>query len=94
MKVAILETGYPPGNLADDFGNYPQMFADMLGNGFEIESFDVQAGKLPDAAEYHACLITGSPAGSMTPFRGSSLFSNSSARRIRRKWSASASGIR
>jgi GMP synthase-like glutamine amidotransferase len=67
MKVAILETGYPPGNLADDFGNYPQMFADMLGNGFEIESFDVQAGKLPDAAEYHACLITGSPAGVYDP---------------------------
>lgn len=67
MKVAILETGYPPGNLADEFGDYPQMFADLLGNGFEIESFDVQAGKLPDAVEYHAYLITGSPAGVYDP---------------------------
>ena len=27
MKVAILETGRPPGNLADAFGDYPAMFA-------------------------------------------------------------------
>jgi GMP synthase-like glutamine amidotransferase len=63
MKVAILETGRPPGNLADEFGDYPAMFANLLGEGFEIESFNVQAGKLPDPAGHHAYLITGSPAG-------------------------------
>src|SRR6185503_13166247 len=30
-ELGILETGYPPGNLADEFGNYPQMFEQLLG---------------------------------------------------------------
>jgi GMP synthase-like glutamine amidotransferase len=67
MKVAVLETGYPPGNLADEFGDYPKMFAHLLGPGFEIDSFDVQAGELPEAAGHHAYLITGSPAGVYDP---------------------------
>jgi GMP synthase-like glutamine amidotransferase len=67
MKVAILETGRPPGDLAQKFGDYPRMFADLLGTGFDIESFDVQAGELPEAAAYGAYLITGSPAGVYDP---------------------------
>ena len=63
MKLAILETGYPPGDLADRFGSYPAMFAALLGDGFEIETFDVQAGELPDPNAHDAVLITGSPAG-------------------------------
>jgi GMP synthase-like glutamine amidotransferase len=63
MKLAILETGRPPGDLADGFGDYPSMFARLLGHGFEIETFDVQAGKLPDPGDHDAVLITGSPAG-------------------------------
>jgi GMP synthase-like glutamine amidotransferase len=67
MKVAILETGRPPGKLADQFGDYPAMFARLLGAGFEIESFDVQAGELPDTDAHAAYLITGSPAGVYDP---------------------------
>ena len=67
MKIAILETGRPPGNLTDEFGDYPAMFAQMLGDGFEIESFDVQSGQLPDPVAHHAYLITGSPAGVYDP---------------------------
>jgi GMP synthase-like glutamine amidotransferase len=67
MKLAILETGHPPGDLESRFGSYPAMFADMLGPGFEIESFDVGAGKLPSPAAHHAYLITGSPAGVYDP---------------------------
>ena len=63
MKLAILETGYPPGDLAHRFGSYPAMFAALLGDGFEIETFDVQAGELPDPNAHDAVLITGSPAG-------------------------------
>ena len=64
MKLAILETGRPPGDLAKRFGDYPSMFSRLLGDGFEIESFDVQAGHLPLRANGHdAFLITGSPAG-------------------------------
>ena len=67
MKLAILETGRPPGDLQARFGDYPAMFARLLGRGFEIESFDVQAGQLPDPASHEAVLITGSPAGVYDP---------------------------
>jgi GMP synthase-like glutamine amidotransferase len=63
MKIAILETGYPPGDLASEFGNYPQMFETLLGPEFTSDRFDVQAGELPDANAHEAVLITGSPAG-------------------------------
>jgi GMP synthase-like glutamine amidotransferase len=67
MKLAILETGHPPGDLGSKFGSYPAMFADMLGPQFDVESFDVQAGELPNPAAHHAYLITGSPAGVYDP---------------------------
>lgn len=68
MKLAILETGRPPGDLADRFGDYPSMFTRMLGDGFDIDTFDVAAGALPpDPAGYDAYLITGSPAGVYDP---------------------------
>jgi GMP synthase-like glutamine amidotransferase len=62
MKLAILETGRPPGDLSDWFGDYPAMFGRLLGDEFEVETFDVQAGQLP-AGDHDAVLITGSPAG-------------------------------
>lgn len=68
MKIAILETGYPPAPLAEQFGDYPSMFGRLLGPGFEIERFDVQAGQLPAQPNGHgAYLITGSPAGVYDP---------------------------
>jgi len=63
MKLAILETGRPPGDLADWFGDYPTMFERLLGDGFEVETFDVQEGRFPGQATHDAILITGSPAG-------------------------------
>jgi GMP synthase-like glutamine amidotransferase len=67
MKLAILETGRPPGDLADRFGDYPTMFTRLLGDRFAIESFDVPAGQLPDPSAHDAFLITGSPAGVYEP---------------------------
>lgn len=68
MKLAILETGRPPGDLAERFGDYPAMLRELLGHGFEIETLVVQAGELPtDPAYYDAYLITGSPAGVYDP---------------------------
>ncbi|HJU77675.1 MAG TPA: hypothetical protein VJ597_07095, partial [Sphingomicrobium sp.] len=53
MKLAILETGRPPGDLAQRFGDYPTMLGKLLGEGFAIETLDVQAGELPpDPAQY------------------------------------------
>jgi GMP synthase-like glutamine amidotransferase len=67
MKVAVLETGCPPGSLQQQFGDYPAMFRQLLGAGFEVESFDVQAGDLPDPAAHDVYMITGSPAGVYEP---------------------------
>jgi GMP synthase-like glutamine amidotransferase len=67
VKLAILETGVPPGELATRFGDYPAMFGTLLGDGFEIESFDVQSGRFPEVGAHEACLITGSPAGVYEP---------------------------
>ena len=64
MTLAILETGRPPADLADRFGDYPAMVARMLGPDFDVESFDVQRGELPaEPGGHDAYLITGSPAG-------------------------------
>ena len=67
MKLAILETGVPPEPLADEFGSYPDMFARLLGPGFEIETFDVEKGELPERGAHGAYLVTGSPAGVYDP---------------------------
>ena len=66
MKIGILETGRPPGELAREFGDYPAMFRQMLGDEFEVETFDVEAGELPTRA-HDGYLITGSPAGVYEP---------------------------
>ncbi len=68
MKLTILETGRPPGDLAAQFGTYPEMFDRMLGSQFDIESFDVRNGELPgNTGTGDAFLITGSPAGVYDP---------------------------
>ena len=68
MKLAILETGRPPGDLASRFGDYPAMFARLLGDDLEIATFDVEAGTFPTEPEAcDAYLITGSPAGVYEP---------------------------
>jgi GMP synthase-like glutamine amidotransferase len=67
MKIAALETGVPPAPLADQFGSYPDMFGELLGPGFEIDSFDVTLGRFPARGDYGAYLVTGSPAGVYEP---------------------------
>lgn len=62
-RIAIIETGRPPGDLADRFGDYPTMFRDLLGPDFETQVFDAQAGDLPDPAAFDGVIVTGSPAG-------------------------------
>lgn len=62
-RIAILETGAPPPALAARHGDYPAMFRDLLGEGFDFETFDVQSGQWPDAAGFDAAIITGSAAG-------------------------------
>jgi GMP synthase-like glutamine amidotransferase len=64
MNIGILVTGRPPGDLGERFGDYPDMFATLLGPGFETIAYDAMACDLPERPEAHdAYLITGSPAG-------------------------------
>ena len=68
MKLAILETGTPPGPLVARFGRYPEMFGRLLGGEFPYATYDVAADELPaDPAGHDAYLITGSPAGVYEP---------------------------
>ena len=67
MKLAILETGLPPADLLARFGSYPEMMTRLLGDGFVIETFDAQAGTLPEAGAHDAIIIMGSPAGVYDP---------------------------
>lgn len=63
-RVAILQTGVPPAELVDRFGLYDAMFARLLGDGFATQTFDVQAGALPeDPSAFAGMVITGSSAG-------------------------------
>lgn len=62
-RVAILETGAPPPDLAARYGDYPAMFRALLGAGHDIEVFDAQAEEWPDPAAFDAAIITGSAAG-------------------------------
>lgn len=62
-RIAILKTGGPPSALAERHGDYPAMFRALLGDGYDIEVFDSQAGEWPDPAAFDAAIITGSSAG-------------------------------
>ncbi len=64
MKLAVIETGFPPPELTDRFESYGRMFRDLLGEGFDWSRYDVQAGEWPDRPGAHdAYIITGSAAG-------------------------------
>ncbi len=69
MRLAILETGAPPGDLAGRHGDYPAMFRRLLlREGDAAETFVVADGRLPsDPSAFDACLVTGSSAGVYDP---------------------------
>jgi GMP synthase-like glutamine amidotransferase len=71
MKVTILETGRPPGALAQIYPSYPEMFGALLNRVGESVSWSsiavVDGALLPDPRDAGAVLITGSPAGVYDP---------------------------
>lgn len=62
-RLAIVKTGAPPPALALRHGDYPAMFAALMGGGYAIQTFDAQAGDWPDPQTFDAAIITGSSAG-------------------------------
>lgn len=68
MKIGLLETGAPPGDLAETYGSYSAMFEALLGPEHSYRVYDVQKGELPaDPAENDAYVITGSASGVYDP---------------------------
>ncbi|MCX2780811.1 gamma-glutamyl-gamma-aminobutyrate hydrolase family protein [Microbulbifer thermotolerans] len=67
MKIGVLKTDDVREELVDDFGEYPEMFAQLLRNqdpGLEFVTYEVQRGHYPeDIDEVDAYLITGSKTG-------------------------------
>lgn len=67
MRVAVLQTGAPPSDLAEQFGDYPDMFERLLQMG-PLPRFQVSHGRWPKAVcDFDAYLLTGSPAGVYDP---------------------------
>lgn len=63
-RIGILQTGLPPASLRSRFGSYADMFVRLLGDAFDYQVFDVQAGQWPDRPEaFTGFVITGSAAG-------------------------------
>lgn len=62
MKIGILQAGYSPKPLADEFGQYPAMFEQLLTDqGFEFETYDVANNQFPEnISSCDGWLITGS----------------------------------
>lgn len=69
MKLGILETGQPPAEVIETFGDYPAMFRRLFGeDAYAYRTFDVAAGELPQAAaSCEAYVVTGSSAGVYDP---------------------------
>ena len=64
MRIGILETGTPPGNLAVAHGRYDAMVRDMMGDGHGYTTFRVAEGDWPaPTAAFDAFVITGSSSG-------------------------------
>ncbi len=68
MRIGLIETGNPPGDLAETYGSYSAMFEALLGPEHSYRVYDVQKGELPaDPTENDAYVITGSAAGVYDP---------------------------
>jgi GMP synthase-like glutamine amidotransferase len=69
VKLGLLETGAPPAEIIDEFGDYPSMFRRLFGeDAYAYATYDVAAGALPKAAEAcDAYVVTGSSAGVYDP---------------------------
>ncbi len=69
MRLAILETGQPPAEVIERFGDYPSMFRTLFGrDAYNYQTFDVAAGRYPEQiADFPAYVITGSSAGVYDP---------------------------
>lgn len=67
MRIAVLEPGAPPPNLLPRFGGYGGMVAAMLGEGFEVKTFDICAGCWPESQGWDGYVITGSSSGVYDP---------------------------
>jgi len=63
-RIGILENGEPPATLEREFGRYGDMFAHLLGEGYQLTNYNVVSGDYPAQPEdEQAYIVTGSAAG-------------------------------
>lgn len=68
MKLGILRTGAPPGDMGQRFGGYPDMFRTLLGpETYDYAVYAADEGQLPGVEDCDAFLVTGSSAGVYEP---------------------------
>lgn len=62
LRIGLLQCGHLHPDLAPEFGDYPELFGELLaGRGLELQTWDVVAGPVP--ASVHECdgwLVSGS----------------------------------
>ena len=64
MKIGILITGHPPENLIEEFGNYGDMFAQLLEDkNFTFSTYTVLENTFPKLNDCDGYIITGSKFG-------------------------------
>ncbi|MGR3637026.1 MAG: type 1 glutamine amidotransferase [Shimia sp.] len=65
MKIGILQTGHTPEELAEEFGEYSNLFQALFaGHDFTFETFNVVDGVFPESIEdAQGWLVTGSKHG-------------------------------
>ncbi|MFN8017853.1 MAG: hypothetical protein U0P45_06990 [Acidimicrobiales bacterium] len=69
LNVALLQCGHIHADLVPEHGDYPQVFADLLGpHGVELTTIDVAADPLPqDLASFDGWLVSGSANSAYEP---------------------------
>ena len=69
MKIGILQTGHSPEGLVADFGDYGEMFKNLLGGfDFDFQVYSVVDNEFPaDIHQADGWLITGSRFGAYAP---------------------------
>jgi GMP synthase-like glutamine amidotransferase len=69
LRIGLLQCGRIHDELSGDHGDYPEVFAELLGpHGIEIVAYDAVAGELPGSpADHDGWLVSGSASSTYDP---------------------------
>jgi GMP synthase-like glutamine amidotransferase len=68
IRVALLQCGHIHPDLVPEHGDYPEVFADLLGpHGMDITTIDVSQHPIPEAGSFDGWLVSGSASSAYDP---------------------------